>query len=293
MHPLEHMALTSWQKSLCKDDQEQAIEVLESGRIILFPGLNFTLNREETHFLSDKYTDPNVKNISYDFHTDHIQGAICSSDELLHLKNMMKQFALQTKTMMQQIFPRYIAGLELGRTSFRPVEAQDRQSHSAKKDDTKLHVDAFPSSPTQGKRILRVFSNVNPMGEPRVWRVGQPFREVVAHFFQALRKPYWGESWLLKMLRATRTYRTPYDHFMLRLHHKMKLDPHYQATVPKTEVNFPAASTWVVFTDQVSHAVMRGQYAFEQTFYLPVSVLKNEGTSPLRVLEEYAGFSLV
>ena len=46
---------------------------------------------------------------------------------------------------------------------------------SWRKDDSRLHVDAFPSRPNHGERILRVFCNVNPHGEDRVWRVGEPF----------------------------------------------------------------------------------------------------------------------
>jgi hypothetical protein len=41
----------------------------------------------------------------------------------------------------------------------------------------------------------------------------------------------------------------------------------------------------MVFTDVVSHAAMSGQYAFEQTFHLPVSVMRNPSRAPLRVLE--------
>lgn len=42
-------------------------------------------------------------------------------------------------------------------------------------DDRRLHVDAFPTRPNYGERILRVFANVNPAGVPRAWRVGEPF----------------------------------------------------------------------------------------------------------------------
>ena len=49
------------------------------------------------------------------------------------------------------------------RASFRPAEIAGRQT-SWRKDDTRLHIDSFPASPVQGRRILRVFSNVNPLG---------------------------------------------------------------------------------------------------------------------------------
>ncbi len=59
------------------------------------------------------------------------------------------------------------------------------------------------------------------------------------------------------------------------------------------EIHFPPGSTWIVYTDQVSHAAMSGQYVFEQSFYLPIHGLKNESTSPLRTLEHFLNCKLV
>ena len=56
------------------------------------------------------------------------------------------------------------------------------RKQSVRADDRRLHVDAFPSRPNYGERILRVFTNVNPDGEPRVWRVGEPFEDVAPRF---------------------------------------------------------------------------------------------------------------
>jgi hypothetical protein len=44
----------------------------------------------------------------------------------------------------------------------------------------------------------------------------------------------------------------------------------------------------MVFTDGVEHAVLEGQYLLEQTFYLPVSAMRDESKAPLRVLEKLA-----
>ena len=74
------------------------------------------------------------------------------------------------------LFPRYAPYVQRARTSFRPQPAVGRNV-SWRKDDSRLHVDAFPSRPNHGERILRVFSNVNPAAD-RVWRVGEPFEAV-------------------------------------------------------------------------------------------------------------------
>jgi hypothetical protein len=172
----------------------------------------------------------------------------------------------------------------MGRTSFRPVQVSNRSS-SYRKDDKRLHVDAFPSSPNQGNRILRVFCNINPSAD-RVWRLGEPFEAVAKKFAPSIPKPFPGSAAFLHFLRITKTPRTPYDHYMLQIHDRMKADENYQRSAPQQEVRFPPASTWIVQTDHVSHAAMEGQYLLEQTFYLPIHAMKNPELSPQRVLEK-------
>ena len=123
----------------------------------------------------------------------------------------------------------------------------------------------------------------------RVWRVGEPFESVVATFLPALHRPRRGASTLLAALRLTKGRRAPYDHVMLQLHDSVKQDLAYQERAPQTVVSFPPGSSWIVFTDQVLHAVMAGQHALEQTFYLPVSAQRWPDTAPINVLTRLAG----
>ena len=145
----------------------------------------------------------------------------------------------------------------------------------------------------QGRRILRVFSNVNPDGRPRSWRIGDDFESVARRFGAGLRLPLPGSAILLRLLRVTKTHRSPYDALMLQLHDRMKADTDYQAGAPQTSFAFPAGTTWVAFTDQVSHAAMAGQYQLEQTFLLPVDAMLDGERSPLRVLERLKERALV
>ena len=149
-----------------------------------------------------------------------------------------------------------------------------------------VHVDAFPANPVEGKRILRVFTNVNPEGRARVWNVGEPFNDVVEKMYRRLPSPFVGSQFLLKLFKITKKKRSLYDHYMLKLHDLMKEDREYQKEVKKSEIRFPAQSTWIVFTDQVSHAALAGQFLFEQTLYLDVKGQKNPEKSPLKVLEK-------
>jgi hypothetical protein len=94
---------------------------------------------------------------------------------------------------------------------------------------------------------------------------------------------------LLALLRVTKTRRSPYDALMLQLHDRMKEDDEFQRSSAQTAMDFPAGSTWLAFTDQVSHAAMSGQYQLEQTFMLPVDAMESPDRSPLRVLERLKG----
>jgi hypothetical protein len=76
---------------------------------------------------------------------------------------------------------------------------------------------------------------------------------------------------------------------MLQLHDRMKADLDYQSGADQTTYDFPAGSTWMAFTDQVSHAAMTGQYLLEQTFYLPVASMMDKSKSPLQILERLTG----
>jgi hypothetical protein len=69
----------------------------------------------------------------------------------------------------------------------------------------------------------------------------------------------------------------------------MKADEAFQKESPQSRVDLPAGSTWMAFTDQVSHAATNGQYQLEQTFLLPVDVMGEPERSPLRVLERLKG----
>jgi hypothetical protein len=155
-----------------------------------------------------------------------------------------------------------------------------------------LHVDAFPATPNQGRRILRVFANVNPTGLPRVWRVGEPFEEVARRFLPKINKQLPGYAALLQLLKITKTTRSEYDHIMLQIHDRMKADLHYQRNVMQDEIHFVPNTTWIVQTDHVSHAAMSGQHVLEQTFYLPVNAMQAPALSPLHTLERLMGHTL-
>lgn len=290
---LHTFPVQEWQTTFDSETQHQAIENLESGQILFFPKLSFALLPHEQRFLSPDYADPHAKNISYHAKQHKLWGVQHLTDnQHLELKNMLDRFAHQALQFVNALLPQYSSSLTMARTSFRPVQISNRKT-SYRKDDKRLHVDAFPSAPNQGKRILRVFCNINPHNEDRVWRVGEPFEEVAAKFITKIKKPIPGTAAALRFLKITKSYRTLYDHYMLNIHDSMKADNGYQEKAKQQEIHFPSGSTWLVQTDDVSHAAMKGQYVLEQTFYLPVKAMRDENKSPLRVLERLLKTKLV
>ncbi|HVO45019.1 MAG TPA: Kdo hydroxylase family protein [Steroidobacteraceae bacterium] len=271
--------------------QQQAIDALESGTVLFFPQLGFPVEDGEDRLLSATAIGQ-AKNISLDPATGVLRGSSAEADDSELLRKMMMRFARFSSALVRNLMPRYDAGLQQARASYRPVEIAGR-STSWRKDDTRLHVDSFPSSPTQGRRILRVFANINPHGGARTWRLGEPFEDVAQRYVPSLPAPIRGASLALNLLGITKSRRSDYDHYMLRLHDRMKADLVYQSQAVQRLCEFPAGSTWVVFTDQVSHAAMSGQYALEQTFHLPVHSMLDPSRSPLRILERLLGRRLV
>lgn len=289
--PILSLAGTHWQQSYSIDEQQQAIATLEQGGVLFLPDLPFTLLAQELKFLSPGTVDKS-KNVNFDINTGRLRGTALQGAAFDGLKAMVERFAQHSRQLVQQLLPHYSATLAQARTSYRPVEIKGRPS-SWRKDDTRLHVDAFPSSPVRDKRILRVFSNINPDGKPRAWRLGEGFEDIARRYLPAIKPPLPGAASLLHFLHVTKSRRSDYDHYMLHLHDSMKADLPYQANSRQMAMDFPPGSSWVVYSDQVSHAAMGGQYLMEQTFYLPVAGMHDPARSPLRTLERLTGRALV
>lgn len=269
-------------------------DVIESGRVLVFPNMRFALTNRETRFLGNEWTDVKAKNISLQPSKSGVilKGAQGDEADIADLQIMIARFADNAEALVKRLFPHYIGQLRRGNTSFRPAEIKGRKT-SWRKDDTKLHVDAFPSNPTQGVRLLRVFTNVNPEGQSRKWRVGESFEDFAKKYLAKIGRPLPLSAKLLRLLRITKKERTEYDHVMLKLHDLAKADANYQQTAPQQHLDFMPGTTWVVYSDQVLHAAMEGKFMFEQTFYLDSKHQLDQSKSPLKTLERLTERKLV
>lgn len=289
--PVFEVHAQEWSGTFSPDVQQAAVAALEDGQAIFFPELPFRLVNGEDRFLSPNLVQGG-KNISYNPANQKVGGTSAAGAEKDALAAVMGRFSDQALGLVTALCPNYKPTLKRGRTSLRPVEAAGRHS-SWRKDDTRLHVDAFPTTPLNGKRILRLFSNVNPSGKPRCWRLGEPFADVAQRFAPGVQPPMPGATAFMQLFRITRGRRSLYDHYMLKLHDAMKANDDYQKTCPQHNFDFPAQTTWLVFSDAVPHAVTAGQHQFEQTFYLPPEGMVRPEKSPVRILEKLTGKQMV
>ncbi len=290
MSKVSNLSQDTWHGATPDAASAAATPLLEVGDVLFLPRLRFPVETAEVALFTPAILGSS-KNASFDPATGRLGGTSAAGRDAELLAALMHRFSAAAADVVDRILPHYHGQLTRARASFRPAEIAGRQT-TWRKDDTRLHVDSFPATPSGGRRILRVFTNVNPEGRARAWRIGDDFAAVAQRFADRLRLPIPGSGVMLALLRVTKTPRSPYDALMLQLHDRMKEDEDFQQRSPQTAIDFPAGSTWLAFTDQVSHAAMSGQYQLEQTFLLPIAAMRDPERSPLRILERIKGRTL-
>jgi hypothetical protein len=280
---------------------------LEDGHVLLLERIPFNLPEADLQFLrSQRQSDSSLhKNISYRPRQDQLRGfAANASEEVEHLHRVMRNYSTQVIHFLSRFLAPYAPYWKLDFASFRPLEERGRKLPIHKRNDL-LHIDAFPGRPTQGARILRCFTNINP-SEPRTWLIGDYFPEVAKRYAmdaglkkfaqhasapaKIIRKTI---APLKRLLRIRGADRVPYDEFMLHFHDYLKENSEFQRECTKYRVDFRPYTTWIAFTDAVPHAVLCGRLALEQTLIVPLHGLVSSEKSPLRNLEALAGRLLI
>lgn len=279
---------------------------LEEGNILFFASTPFPLPAGDQSFLLN-VRQPNSahhKNISYRPGGRRVQGFERGTADRQKLLGIMDAYSRNVADWLRRFLRPYAGGWQLDFASFRSIEEEGRNMPVHKRNDL-LHVDAFPTRPTNGRRILRVFTNLNP-SQPRVWLTSDPF-DVWAKEYgksagllkltaKARSRLYPMRRRVLRLMRAAGipvVDRSLYDEFMLSFHHYLKNNRQFQSGSPKSRWEFPPGSTWLVFTDMVPHAVLSGRFALEQTFLVARESLLFPERAPYRVLEKLSGVSLV
>lgn len=275
-------------------------ERLEHGEVIFYSKCPFPLPEgNDRQFLLEQQLGRHHKNIGFDPHTGKVSGMVRRSPaQMMRLRHLLAEFSYQVTAWLRTELPGYAAGWQLDRVSYRPEEEANRKLRLRARNDL-LHVDAFPSRPTNGWRILRVFANLNPY-EPRVWITADTFPALLERFGRQVGLP--GERlglWqrlgqeALALFQPIRRRRSPYDAFMLRLHNFLKANADYQRNCAKRVWQFPPGSAWMVLTDMVTHAALRGRYALEHSYFLAPATLVCPHLSPAELLRRACGVEVL
>ena len=122
-----------------------------------------------------------------------------------------------------RLLPRYRQHWSLDYASLRPIEEAGRDLPLKKRNDL-LHTDAFPTRPTRGGLILRIFWNLHP-SRPRVWWTSDRFESQATRYAAAAGLGRIARHRPLAMLRRLGfplAARSAYDEFMLAFHDYLK-----------------------------------------------------------------------
>jgi hypothetical protein len=291
-----------FEERLASEATEQEYRGLESGDILYFPTAPALVTAEERALLvTQRQSQSSIhKNVSYRPSEDRLRG-IDQHDQaqLNRVHEIMRGFSNRSIAFMASFLKRYAANWKLDFASFRPIEEQGRKRSLHSRNDL-LHIDSFPSRPSHGDRLLRIFVNIHPH-RARVWVTSDHFEILAGQFAGKIgltRSPGLFDAWRRTVVKAGARIglpvidRPPYDAFMLKMHHTMKEDAAFQENCRKDRWEFPSGSAWIVFTDSASHACLSGQYMLEQTFIVRRSSLTCPELAPISILERIAGYPL-
>ena len=282
-------------------DAEAACRHLEAGGVLYFPKSPVMPDEEERQFLlTQKQLEVSFhKNIAYRPHEDRLTGVSRKLNvDQKRLHRIMKAYSQRSRLFLDRFLAPY-AGSTPDYATYRPVEEQGRKLRLRARNDL-IHVDSFPTRPIFGNRILRFFTNLNPV-QTRVWQTSDPFDVLAPQFagripvkpgLEALpgkcKRPG-AIAGLLKRLGIKQSGGSPYDDWMMNMHNTMKEDADFQAGCRKDRWEFPPGSAWIVLTDMVSHSVLSGQYALEQTLIVPFEKMVTPEKAPLSIIRQIAG----
>lgn len=290
-----------------KENRFKYCKELEGGNILFFTKIPFLFPKEDIEFLlaQRQGNSSGRKNIAYKPQIDKVTNhSTKTPEEALRLHDILKNYSSSVEGFLTQLLSPYAKEWKLDYASFRPFQEKGRKLRLRARNDL-LHVDSFPTRPMHGSRILRFFTNINPL-EARHWYTSDGFKDLVKKYGGAdgvafprglkysmkdvLERKVKG--WL-KKIGFKIPLRSPYDHFMLNMHNYLKENEAFQKGCAKTHWEFPPNSCWAVFTDQVSHAAISGQYALEQTLFVPRKALLYPEDAPVSILERITGKSMV
>jgi hypothetical protein len=175
---------------------------LEHGDVVFCPELRFTVEPNERALFTPAILG-SAKNASYDPAADRLGGTTGTGAERQALQRLMQRFSQAqpraSTSCCRRTADRWFArarAFDRGDRGTRHDVAEGR--HPIARRQLSGHALGRPP-------ILRVFTNVNPEGRPRSWRIGDDFDAVARRFADRLRLPLPGLGVLLALVRVTKT----------------------------------------------------------------------------------------
>jgi hypothetical protein len=282
-------------------DPHQGLEGrLERGEVIHLPSCPFPLPEGDARLvLYQQQVTGRHKTLSWDPVSGRTSGFPRGAPhEAERLRQLLAKFARDSAAWLVGALPRYAGRWRADRVSLHVEEEATRRLRSSARNDL-LHLDAFPSRPSNGWRILRLFVNID-RHDPRVWVTSDPFPILLERYGREAGLPAAGEdSWTAglgrRVLGVFRPGAPPsvYDRFMRRFHHFLKSKEAFQDRCRKRLWTFLPGELWLAFTDTVSHAVLRGRYALDQSFFVSPEALVLPDLSPPVLLQRACGVSVL
>lgn len=265
---------------------------LEQGELLYFPRCPFRLPEgDDRQFLFEQQLNKIHKNISLNPQSGQVSGfCVQSLQRTMRLSALLQSFGEEASRWLAQLLPRYAPCWQRDRVTLRPEEEATRPlRHNARND--LLHIDNFPTRPSQGARILRLYVNIN-LSDPRIWVTSETFPELFDRYTREVGVPGQDETLgtvlsqkLAGLFHRRKRRRSDYDNFMLRLHQYMKSNDAFQERCRKRYWKFPPASVWLLFADSLSHGVLRGRYALEHSYFVPRHCLALPDEAPAAIFE--------
>lgn len=274
-------------------------ESLEQGNILVLSAGIFNPTDQDCALLrsSKQSASSAFKNIAYKPHINRTTGVSADAGvDATEVHRILAAYSTGAIDFLARLLPQYAKTWKVDYATFRPLEEQGRDLPLNRRNDL-MHVDAFPTRPTHGGRILRLFTNIHPEKD-RVWVTSYPFEELVTRYAKeagldevttapaALKRSV---GRIVRMVSRKDSDRTAYDEFMIRFHTFLKSNEEFQKKGQVDLSHFQPGDTWISFTDAIAHAVKAGQYAVEQTCIVPREAMLLPDLAPLAVLERAAG----
>jgi hypothetical protein len=247
-----------------------------------------------------------VKNISYHPESNSIPRFEADPVVRDRIERILRTHGQRVEAFLRRATPDFVPNWTLGTTSFRSIEEQGRKLKPRSSNEL-VHIDAGAYGATNGARILRFFVNIHPTRD-RVWGTKGGFGALLERHRElvdaakggrdrvALDKGPIDRLYSGMVTALSKVYplfqvidSSPYDRSMRRIHNYMKENPAFRdSREGYQEIHFPPLSSWMVFTDGISHSVLSGQHALVTTVLIPLANARNPALAPFNVLARSA-----